>query len=281
MHNHKTTLELYRKNLLKQEILTEENINFYADIFDYQFNKTSEWTANLPAVEIQADGTEPVLKSSSIKCELIPPELLFSSLSELAAIIHKHNPGMDFSHAIDSIKKDPGTCNDIIESLTAKDTSKFESLAVSSKLGLDEYLFLAVNWFKPLFIALREKHHKADPDTHKDRTCPFCGYYPDMAIFAGEKEGKRYLRCGLCENQWPYRRISCAICGESNQKKLEYFSEEGHERYRIDACHTCNGYVKSVKLNKFEEPESCDLSIENLLTLSFDAEMLRKGFSKP
>ncbi len=281
MKNHRTNLEQSREKILKQGILTEANIDFYADIFDYQFNTSALWEASIPSMQIPDDITGPVLNPSSIGTDLLSNELMLSSLTGLAAIIHKHNPGMNFDHAIDIIKNTPGNISLIIESLLSTDTAKLEPLSVSAKLGLDEFLFLAVNWLKPLFTALREKNYTADPEIHKERKCPFCGYHPDMALYSGEKEGKRYLRCGLCENIWAYPRISCAVCGESNQKKLEIFTEEGNDRYRIDACHTCNGYIKSVRLNKLDETESCDLSVENLLTLSFDAEMIDKGFNRP
>ncbi len=281
MHNHKSNLDASREKLLQQKIMTEENISFYADVFDYQFRKSAEWADKLPALETASDDTEPLIKSSSIKINELSAEILLSDITEISSIIHKYNPGMDFNYMTAAIKEDRSIIETIIVALLEKETGKLQSLAASAKTGFEEYLFLIVNWLKPLFIALRLKHYHADPEINKDTTCPFCGYYPDMALFSGEKEGKRYLQCGLCENLWAYRRVSCAICGETDQKKLEFFTEEENDRYRIDACHTCRGYIKSVKLNKFEEPESCDLIIENLLTLPFDAEMLRKEFRKP
>ncbi|NLV67415.1 MAG: formate dehydrogenase accessory protein FdhE [Spirochaetes bacterium] len=280
MKNHNTNLELNKEKILQQGMLTEANINFYADIFDYQFTTANRWAAELPKVEIRDEGTEPVLDTASLQNVLPSNQLYLSSLTELAAIISKHNPGLNFDHALELLKHDSANAG-IIESLLIMDNSKIEQLAASAGIGHEEFLFLVVNCLKPLFIALREKHYTADPETHREKTCPFCGYYPDMALFSGEKEGKRYLSCGLCENLWAYRRISCAICGESDQKKLEYFSEEGNDRYRVDACHTCNGYIKSVRLNRLDEIENCDLIIENLMTLPLDVEMLKKGFSKP
>lgn len=281
MKNHKTGLDLNRQNLLEQGILSEENINFYSDIFDFQFKTAARWSENIPAMDITAGTAEPVLNSTLIKTELLAQDILISSLIELAAIIHRYNPGMDFSRAIENIKNNHHDCDRIIDALLSRETAALEPLAAAAKLGFDEYLFLAVNWLKPFFISLRDKYYPENHDAHKERTCPFCGYYPDMSLFSGEKEGRRYLRCGLCENQWAYPRLACAVCGEISQKKLEYFSEEGNDRYRVDACHTCSGYIKSVRLNKLDETENCDLSIENLLTLSFDAEMISKGFSKP
>lgn len=280
MQNHKSNLDLNIEKLVSRGILSTGNISFYADVFDYQFNAAAAWSANLPQLEIE-QGSEPLISAASIKLSRASTGLLLTGLSDLCGIIHKHNPGMDMTHALENIKGNAGFIPDMIAALLEKETAKLEPFASSSKIGEEEHLFLIVNWLKPLFIALREQHHHPDTEKHGSRSCPFCGYYPDMALFSGEKEGKRFLRCGLCENLWLYPRISCAICGESSQKKLEYFTEEGDERYRVDACHICNGYIKSVRLNKLDETESCDLSVENLLTLSFDSEMLSRGFCRP
>jgi FdhE protein len=148
-------------------------------------------------------------------------------------------------------------------------------------MGYEEFLFIVINWLKPLFVALRERSHESNPEEYRGRTCPFCGYYPDSGLYSTDRRGKRYLRCGLCENLWLYRRISCAVCGESDAKKLDYLVLEDNERYRIDSCLTCMGYIKSVKLNKFEDIEGCDMTVENLLTMSLDAEMIRKGYNRP
>lgn len=281
MQNHKSNLDRNIEKLVNLGILSRENISFYADVFDYQFMAATTWSGSLPRIEIENDGVESPASALSIKLDQASTDLLLSGLADLCAIIHRHNPGMDMTHTVEFIKGNTGSIQNIISSLLEKDTARLEPLAASSKIGADEFLFLAVNWLKPLFIALREEHHHPDEDIHKGGSCPFCGYYPDMALFSGEKEGKRYLRCGLCENLWLYPRIACAICGENSQKKLEYFTEEGDEHYRVDACHTCNGYMKSVKLNKLEETGNCDLSVENLLTISYDSEMLSRGFSKP
>lgn len=277
MQNHKSNLLQDRGKILLEGILNEEAIDFYSDVFDYHYNAVARWKETDPFKET----LEFPLDASLLNPEGTLTDFLVRDLSELTGIIHKHNPGVDLGATSVALSSDASSIRGIIDLVLSKNTDELQVMADSAKVGFDEYVFLIINWLKPFFIYLKEKYSTEKQEDHGDRTCPFCGYFPDMALFSAEEDGRRYLRCGLCENIWPYKRISCAICGEENPRQLEYFTIEDEERYRIDACHSCGGYIKSVRLDKSEELDSCDLTVENLLTLALDTEMMNDGFGKP
>ena len=166
--------------------------------------------------------------------------------------------------------------------LLDRDAASLEAFARAHRTGADEAVFLATNWLKPLFIAMADSRGGAEwEDVDTERSCPFCGHYPEMSLIVAGQEGKRHLSCSLCETRWPFKRIACSVCGNEDAEKLEYLSEEGDDRYRIDLCHVCRGYIKTVRLDKFEEPGECDPAVENILTVHLDSAALKRGFHRP
>jgi FdhE protein len=81
--------------------------------------------------------------------------------------------------------------------------------------------------------------------------CPFCNALPVVGVLRGEGDGaKRSLLCSLCGTEWLYRRVICPSCGEENKDKLPVYLAEQIAHVRVDACDTCQTYVKSVDLTK-------------------------------
>ena len=81
--------------------------------------------------------------------------------------------------------------------------------------------------------------------------CPFCNARPVVAVLRGEGDGgKRSLLCSLCATEWQYRRVVCPSCGEENKDKLPIYVASEFEYVRVDACDSCQTYIKSVDLTK-------------------------------
>lgn len=82
-------------------------------------------------------------------------------------------------------------------------------------------------------------------------TCPFCQNKPVVAILRGEGDGaKRSLLCSLCSVEWEFRRILCPQCGEEDRERLPIFSPEQFEYVRIEACDSCQTYLKAIDLTR-------------------------------
>ncbi len=79
--------------------------------------------------------------------------------------------------------------------------------------------------------------------------CPICGALPLLAALRPEGEGaKRYLQCSLCLTEWPFRRVLCPWCGETDKDKLPRFTPEQCNYVRVEGCDTCKHYLKSIDL---------------------------------
>jgi len=81
--------------------------------------------------------------------------------------------------------------------------------------------------------------------------CPFCKSKPVVGVLRPEGDGgKRSLVCSLCFTEWAYGRIRCAACGEETVEKLAVYTAEQFPHVRVEACHTCGHYIKTVDLTK-------------------------------
>jgi FdhE protein len=82
-------------------------------------------------------------------------------------------------------------------------------------------------------------------------TCPFCNARPVAGVLRGEGDGgKRWLLCSLCSTEWQYRRVVCPGCGEENKDRLPIYTAAEFPAARVDACDTCQTYLKSIDLTK-------------------------------
>ena len=93
------------------------------------------------------------------------------------------------------------------------------------------------------------------PATRAENRCPRCGGAPQLSILEMTSDpmadgGGRSLLCALCLTSWPFRRLQCASCGETDERKLPYFKTASYDHLRVDACDTCRHYVKTVDLTR-------------------------------
>jgi FdhE protein len=88
-----------------------------------------------------------------------------------------------------------------------------------------------------------------EPYSSAEKFCPACASRPQLAVIRPEGDGgKRSLLCSFCMAEWEFRRILCPACGEENHEKLPRYSADGISAVRVEACDTCNHYLKSVDL---------------------------------
>ena len=141
----------------------------------------------------------------------------------------------------------------------------------------DDYLSRAI--LRPYVETLRSI--PTPPDRfHKQGRCPFCGGSPSVGV---RREGslmegaRRLLACALCGGEWPFARILCPSCFETDPVKLPSFSAPPHSRVRIEACETCRRYVKSIDLSEDARPIP---EVDDLLSLSLDLWAVAEGFQR-
>jgi FdhE protein len=89
----------------------------------------------------------------------------------------------------------------------------------------------------------------------RENRCPFCAGKPQLALLDAEEPssdaGTRSLLCSTCLTVWPFKRVLCANCGEERPAKLAYFHTPEYDHARIEACDSCQHYIKAIDLTKF------------------------------
>lgn len=283
MHNHLNYFNNNAEKIRSAGILSDETLEFYRNLFAYidQYRDMYLENPQLPLLTAEDlpvndnDHARTALSAASVAALLIP------GLAPLINMVTAFNSGLDLKDIHHALATDTAMMQDAINAVLDMDVERLERIALAHKTGTDEAVFIIINWLKPFFISLREKNIAQINDNDECNHCPFCGSRPDMAAVVMEKGGKRYLNCSLCGHRWPFKRIACAVCGIEDASQLEYFTSEGDTRYRLDVCSACGGYIKTVRLQKFEEIDDFNLAVENILTAHLDSAAIKKGFNKP
>ena len=110
--------------------------------------------------------------------------------------------------------------------------------------------------------------------------CPRCGgpaWIGWRRSGSGDEAAQRFLGCGVCGSERQLGRIACAACGETAPDKLAVFQTERHPMVRIEACDTCQCYIKSLDLTLDGRviPE-----IDDLCSLSMDLWASEQGYER-
>lgn len=120
-----------------------------------------------------------------------------------------------------------------------------------------------------------------DPDrAHAPGRCPFCGGAPIVSARRTEPEthgAQRLLTCAFCLGDWPFNRILCPSCGETDPGRLPSFQDERHPLVRIEACDTCRRYVKSIDLTLDARPVP---EVDDLLSVALDLWAAENGYTR-
>ncbi|HZJ54434.1 MAG TPA: formate dehydrogenase accessory protein FdhE [Myxococcaceae bacterium] len=108
--------------------------------------------------------------------------------------------------------------------------------------------------------------------------CPACGAPPSISFrksMASSDGAARFLGCGLCGTEWQTNRIRCPSCGETDPDRLPGWQSETFPTARVEACETCQRYVKSVDMtiDGLAVPE-----VDELRSLSLDLWAVERGY---
>lgn len=117
-------------------------------------------------------------------------------------------------------------------------------------------------------------------ERHESR-CPFCGGPPQVSSLqareASTESGNRDLICATCLTTWPFRRVVCAYCCEERPAKLGYYHSPEFEHIRVEACDTCNRYIKGVDLTRLGHAVSL---VDELAAAPLDLWAQEHGYTK-
>jgi FdhE protein len=155
---------------------------------------------------------------------------------------------------------------------------EIEQVAEESELDTIVLSFLIQSSNKPSIEAgVKQLCSKLQLEPWLKGYCPVCGSLPFLSLLK-EEVGKRYLLCSYCSYQWRIDRLFCPFCNNKEQGSLHYFHGEEEETCRIDLCHQCHQYIKTIDLRQGGES---DPLLEDLATLHLDILAVQKGYKRP
>jgi formate dehydrogenase accessory protein FdhE len=117
------------------------------------------------------------------------------------------------------------------------------------------------------------------PANWTGNVCFACGGSPQVAVIRDlpDAVGGRSLTCSMCATEWPFRRLTCPHCGETDSDKLPVHTAESIAHVRVDACTTCSRYITTVDLRK--RGDAIPL-VDALATVELDLWAREQGLTK-
>jgi FdhE protein len=175
----------------------------------------------------------------------------------------------------------PDTSVDGIALVTAGLDQQEERLRQAAGPGIDTGAIAALAQFavRPLLLEAARRAHAAVPADWGQGYCPVCGEWPALVEQRG-LERQRILRCGRCAAGWHRDVLRCPFCDERDHRRQgSLVPDEGGELVRIETCHSCRGYLKSVTTLRAKPPWA--LALDDLRTLHLELGALERGFQRP
>ena len=108
--------------------------------------------------------------------------------------------------------------------------------------------------------------------------CPACGSPPLLGELRGV-ELRLFLRCAACGLAWRSRRIGCPFCATDDHHLLRSLQVEGENRFRVQVCDGCHGYLKIG--NAFDPPPAELLPLDDLASIDLDIVAVDHGYARP
>jgi FdhE protein len=231
----------YRARIERASLLSEkypaaqEILRFYGHVVRFQ----KDFYEKLPKLW----GKQAVIPAGgSLRSELNLP-ILSKPFTEFLAVIESHGPGPLAAHAHEVSMRGEFAWQDLLADFWQKGL-----LEQGSEEPLSE--FLARAFLEPYaeFIASAQLPPTLPMTVCR---CPRCNSLPVAGVLRPEGDGgKRFLLCSFCSQEWEFRRIFCAHCGEEQEQKLPVYVAEQLPHVRVECCDTCKYFLRTVDLTK-------------------------------
>lgn len=217
----------------------------------------------------------PLIDRVSLPVDLANASKLITDIFSLTA---KANPQLQqaanrFQNGLTSQSIDLNRC---YRSLLAENSEVLQNQADVLGLSADQLLFFLYHSLWPSIAVQRNegRHHLPGEHDWGQGYCPFCGGLPVLALLADN--GQRRLVCSFCIHTWSSKRLFCPFCGNTHPDSLGYFFSEAEVEYRVQTCHKCRSYFKTVDLRLMTRP--LYLPLEILITTHLDIQAREQGF---
>ena len=202
-------------------------------------------------------------------------ERLYQACMEIAALVSECRP--EVKNDIDRITGIPqNTLRGVIEAAVTGNLENFPENVDAHGLNMYILKFIVANTVKPFLRAFAQTvSEEVMTGSWGESFCPVCGNKPYIGRLAKE-DGKRYLRCSLCDTEWGYKRLACHNCGNEDHNSLSFLLVEETPGYLIDVCEVCKSYLKII-----DERISFNrgLDMADVQTIHLDLIARQKGYS--
>lgn len=110
--------------------------------------------------------------------------------------------------------------------------------------------------------------------------CPVCGSAPDLCRI--DPDNIRHLHCPQCDTQWEHQRLTCAVCGTDDARKVRILTLADLEPWRVEICDGCGGYIKTLdqRHGGHLAMPRVDLYLEDARTLQLDLLAEQEGYRR-
>ncbi len=196
-----------------------EAFGFFQTLWALYPSFAGQWIEVLPAAvpdptsSLRPEVGEPLLRSEDIRFDALPILQLWEHL------VHRFEP-------LEGAGTDP------VHSSRAFFTSRPDDSGPAVLIGgclLRPFLYMAA----------RKASSVIDLDGWIGGTCPVCGGAAYHGLIENRAR-KRILACGKCHFMWPFPRIRCPFCNNTNQDLLGFYRDDEEPRVRIDFCRACD-----------------------------------------
>jgi FdhE protein len=174
----------------------------------------------------------------------------------------------------------PAGMADVVTSIHERDTDFGAALLQAVWMGSDAdhaQGTLAKAFLQP-YAELLQSKAKVDIRHYALALCPFCQRKPVAGVLRSVGEGAaRSLFCSFCSQEWNFRRIVCAACGEENPQKLPVYEASEFTQVRVECCDTCKTYLKTIDLSK---DGHADVIVDEIASVPLDLWARQHGYAK-
>jgi FdhE protein len=157
------------------------------------------------------------------------------------------------------------------------DTSRFDALAQAAGAPAAAVAAVAPLVAVPWLEACRARLPAAS--AADAAWCPVCGAWPTLAEARG-LERERRLRCGRCGGDWRTAWLACPFCDNHDHTRLaSLVAPEVGDVRKVDACHSCHGYLKTV--TTLSAADGPTVRLLDVATVALDVAAMEHGYRRP
>ena len=222
----------------------------------------------------------------SVKQPLLTPELISQRLSSYSPLLTFDDLDIDWTKAEKIFRESLSVISEYSDTADATSDLDLNEIAKAwyenkslPKTGIDkDTLLVALHTAMKPFLSVHAETLLTEIEQKRWRRgyCPICGSSPNFSFLSKDQEGARWLVCPRCGTEWLFQRLECPFCGNKEQKKLSYLTDD-NRLYRLYLCEECKGYLKSIDLRVADSDVLVPL--EWVATLDLDRQACESGYS--